>query len=518
MDELRTSESATRMGQIIIIPNDTLPLVDHGGRPLRHVTSAIYEWTPAPELKGELPPSFTFRLRCITGSDGVRRFYPVGSLEEFIAQAFMVGLALLSTLKHLTPEQRHSYRTMYLLFQRVRRSKEHLGNNLLNATSLRISRVGRDLADEPSILPATVGLDQQGGGEPWSVDRFLAEGRQAARGAGIELPSEVDCVHYGLVAAAKLNPLIIPSDRVSELVHQALYDEIPIDEPIQPEVVDAVIERTLAAMHHHLDEPAAEFDAWFSGPHASFVRQIAKRKLLPGGQLDQVLVRSVLVDLGWQAYRYVADCIHTTMWAIERSIPEPLTEGERTFFDQMYLNQPHFGNLPLVLLVERFPFVQSIIWDILGSPDDQTAIAVLHRLLDYYGDMARRRRQVDRTIKQRRPANLIEGEKTPLIIPLKAPVIAPETGETEGPNERPYGEPAILDSSPVPEMFDQIAEALCVRRQIRCKCGTADWDHRVLALDGVTATIEHACRACHFTAMSTVSVEEIKQHVLGAHG
>jgi len=393
MNEPKKEELTAPLGQIMILPDELPPGLDQTERPLTKVTSVIYEWIPPPELLAQLPPEFTLRLRCITAGDGVRRFYPVDSFENFIAVVFAAGLAVLSVIKHLTPEQRQSYRAMYFLFQRVRRTQEHLKNALLNATSLRVSRVGGDLADERSILPETLGLDQQGQGEPWSVDRLIAEGRRAARDAGIAQPSEADSIRYGLFAAARMNPLTIPADKVPDIVRQALYTEIPVDEPLEPEEFDAVIERSLAAIHGHLTDPAAAFDAWFSGPKNSFVRQIAKRKLLPGGQLDQQVVRRALADLGWQAYRYVADCIHTVMRVIENLIPEPLTGTEQICFEQMHLNQPHFGNLPLVLLVERFPFSKEVIWDIFLNPGDQQAIGILHRLFDWYSDIARRRRQ-----------------------------------------------------------------------------------------------------------------------------
>src|SRR5262249_20071876 len=157
------------------------------------------------------------------------------------------------------------------------------------------------------------------------VERLLTEGAQAAREAGIEQPSEADCVRYGLFVAARLNPLSIPADRISKLLRQALYADI-FDEPLPPQVIDVVIDRMLVAIQRHLVEPAAEFNAWLSGGNSSFVNKIAKQKRLPGGRLDPKIVRHVRLDLGWQAYQYMADCVHTAMREIEMSIPDPLTE------------------------------------------------------------------------------------------------------------------------------------------------------------------------------------------------
>src|SRR5262249_8373243 len=188
-------------------------------------------------------------------------------------------------------------------------------------------------------------------------------------------------------------------------------------------------------------QPAAEFAAWFAGPNNSLAGQIARRKLLPGGRLKQQVVRQALADLGWQAYRYIADCIQTVMKAVENVIPEPFTDSERACFERTYFNQTALGNLPLVLLYERFPFIKEIIWDFLHHPGDQQVVGILYRLLDWYGDMARNRRHVDKRIKERRPANRSEGERTPLAVPFQESAIAAESDESESQNAIPSGEP-----------------------------------------------------------------------------
>ena len=52
------------------------------------------------------------------------------------------------------------------------------------------------------------------------------------------------------------------------------------------EILQAVIERTLAAIHRHLNEPADEFNKWFMGGNNSFIAQIGRRKLLPGNRVS----------------------------------------------------------------------------------------------------------------------------------------------------------------------------------------------------------------------------------------
>src|SRR5262249_23928344 len=132
---------------------------------------------------------------------------------------------------------------------------------------------------------------------------------------GLPDPTEQDCVQYGLLRAARLDPLEVREEEVPGLIRQALYESIPVDALPNSssngrthDPRDAVIERSLEALERHLGDKT-KFDAWFSGPKNSFVRQVAQQKQAPGGQMERDLVRRVLQDLGWDAYRYVGDCL-----------------------------------------------------------------------------------------------------------------------------------------------------------------------------------------------------------------
>ena len=487
VDDIRKDEPKRTLGQIKVLPDESPPQLAIAGRPAP--TSTIYEWTPAQELMEQLPEGFTFRLRCITGSDGIRRFYPVDDFETFIAVGFMVGLAVLSAIKNLEPEQckvtgRCSCYSSGWPHQGAF-AECHFGFHQPTALASR-PRPGR----RAQHLPETVGLNTQGLAaqgldEPWSVDRLMSEGRQAAREAGIEKPTEADRVQYGLLAAATLNPLSLPIEKVPMLVQQALYDEIPADKPIDANIVQAVIERTLAAVHRHLDESADEFNKWFMGKTSSFVGQISRRKLLPGGRMDQTVVRRALLDLGIQAYPYVAGAIHAAMRLFQNAIPDPMSDAERTCFEQMHLPQPHFGNLPLVLLVERFPLIKETVWSLFQNPGDENTVGILHRLLDWYADLARSRRKADRKIKDRRPANLVEGDKSPLTVPFSEELVAREEDEVQEPSDDAptendgTGETGVTASGGVSSLFEDIAERLCASRQVRCNCGLQNWHHEV---------------------------------------
>jgi hypothetical protein len=295
-------------GSIRIVPEDKDFLPETFDKGLASAFSLErYIWVPSAEVSRELPKGFTLALRCSTDlENNVRRFYPIGKFSTFIKEAFVAGLALLIKIKGLGSEEQTSYRIMWQFFERVRRTREHLGNRLLNAGSLHVSRSGRGASQHMSILPETVGMNAKGEGDPWSVTRLLQEGRLQAIADGISSPKEADCVHYGMLRAAHFNPLYIPQDKVETLIRQSLYTPISAETNTNRKgsgltnvyVPGLVIERALEALDGHWDDESPEFDKWFSGSNNSFAQQIFKKKTSLGGRLSRDLVRRELQDLG----------------------------------------------------------------------------------------------------------------------------------------------------------------------------------------------------------------------------
>src|SRR5262249_41964565 len=153
---------------------------------------------------------------------------------------------------------------------------------------------------------------------------------------------------------------------------------------LDPKLVTLVTERVSGALHNHLEDTTQQFEKWFLGSKNSFVHQIAKQRRSRGGQLDDDTVREVLLHLGWTAYGYMSNCLSAQMQTVARALPEPLTTEERAVFAQMHLPQLYFGNLPLVLVIERFGTIKDVLWEVWERLPDTAPIAVLHRLLDYY--------------------------------------------------------------------------------------------------------------------------------------
>jgi hypothetical protein len=464
-------------------------------------------WVPPADLMHELPKNFTMALLCATDVEhGVRRFYPLDSFEAFITKASVAGLALLDMFKGLGPEGRKSYRVMFQFFQRVRRRRERRRNRLLDETSLRVRRSGRRGAAEHSILPESVGLDAQGRGKSWTVGELIREGREEARACGVSSPTEGDCVHYGLVRAARRYPLPIGEDDVPSLIRRSLYDTILPNEdlewrsngPAGHNLRDLILERSLAALERHWGNESAEFNDWFSGPHNSFERQIFQRKRAPGGKLDRELVRRVLQDLGWDAYAYVSGCIIAFMDIFSDLISPPLTEPEKQRFHRMHLRQPYFGNFPFVLVAERFPYLNSILFGIWENGADHENLAVLYRLLAYYPEMAANRRATDRLRNERKKPG---GKGYTLECSVNPESFEKTAGREQG---REQGRVAQ-------ERVAEIAERVRLDRGFRCTCRQPAWDDRLVKLDYKGAVLSHFCDNCRFAATTTVTIEEMRR-------
>jgi hypothetical protein len=326
-------------------------------RPLRGISRA-YSWRPPDRVRDEAPPGFVLSLQCVTGPDGLRRIWPGSSWEEFLEFASAGGLAILCQRQNLSAEERYSYRAGRFLFRRARRMAEFFAQSFRHSRDLFIVRSARTDPDEKDILPADVGLDGRDRGERWTVHELTRRGAEGARAAGWTNPTREQRIHFGLLEAARLRPLPVPAAKAPLLVRSALFDVSPTFDELKQDLIEMVAERTLEALKRHLEDDSPRFDQWFGGPNSSFVHQIAKKKRSRGGQLEEDQVRESLLFLGWQAYQFMANCLHVQMRTVQNALPVTLTKRERLIFEHTYLRQPYLGNLPLVLLIERFGFLR----------------------------------------------------------------------------------------------------------------------------------------------------------------
>src|SRR5262245_40054262 len=84
-------------------------IVVESGHDLQGLPAELYTWVPPGSLAGELPNGFFLALKCVTDTDGIRRFFPAEHPDDFLARAWAGGLAVLSRAKKLTPDQLFTY-------------------------------------------------------------------------------------------------------------------------------------------------------------------------------------------------------------------------------------------------------------------------------------------------------------------------------------------------------------------------------------------------------------------------
>ncbi|WP_146506096.1 hypothetical protein [Rubinisphaera italica] len=387
----------------------SLPWIQQLAEASDHVS--IHTLIPADEIAADLPEGFQLRMLCATDHDGNRRFYPLNGPDGLIADCAAGGLAILTHLRNMDAESRFGYRAMFELFRKVHGMTEHYNRSFGGHKDLMISRSGREDFDKRDVLPESLGQDDSGNGQRWGIESLKNVGRELSEEMSYERPSEARLIELGLFAGAKKNPLEVDSkQKIEGLIRAALYDGPPDVEPVDDEwdeIKGEITEQILSAIEKRLKKTTEGFDEWLIGPKNSFIKLIASR-VYTCGPVTKMMVRCALLELGWKAYQYLADCIRAQMRCFRNALPKELNEQEQELFDRVYIPQEGFGGLPLVLIRERLPFLKaSILAKFRGEDFDEAG--VIHQLLNYYSEMVNNRREADRRLKQYSLASLKMG-------------------------------------------------------------------------------------------------------------
>ncbi len=440
-----------------------------------------YTWRPPHGIEGELPQGFSLTFDCLTGPDGVRRFAPEGGIHSFIIKAALGGEAVRTGLIEPSPEQRFSDRAMRLFYQMSPGFREHLDRTFTRESDFYVPRGGH-------ILPAELGLDAAGRGEPWTPRGLIARGRAEA-----VTPENVDNatgIRLGLTAAARLRPLdpkTLSKAQARALVRLALFDLGPADAPLPKRAIDTVQERLFTTLEDHIDDDTEHFERWFFVNINNIVHLIGKQRK-NGGTMPRAVVRQALLELVFRSFTSVGNCIHIQMTAFARALPEPLSELERAHFESLYQNQSYLGGFPLVLLHDRFDFLREAILDVLADPSDVLRVGVVLRLLDYYGTMVCHRREADRQYKAQ-PRN--EQNRVVQVLPFDP--------------DRDFG------VAPARNTFQEIAGALRESRQASCLCVTnGHWEANLVSTHDLAdpVVIEDTCGECGHSEPVEISRKE----------
>ncbi len=414
------------------------------------ISRTRYAWRPGPELEARLPRGFRLDIDGLTGPDGTRRFRPAEAFGTFVVEASLGGLA---RLYDLNAESISSYDTMRLIFQQAPHLREHLARAFARPSELLVTgseRAGHFGAD---ILPDRVGMGPEGNHGRWSVDELIRRGHAELAAGGGHVSGPGACIAAGLHAAARLDPLDPAGlSEADALTHArlALFDLGPAPGGVGPAVKEIVTDRLLALLEAHLADGTDDFDRFFFDEREDIVHRISKQRKA-GGPIPREVVRQALLELVWDSYRYVGDCVSTQMQAFLRTLPTPPTAEERAAFEALYCKQPYLGGLPVVMLWNRFDFLRGAVVDLLADPHDGRRIGVLLRLIQFYAEMTGKRRQVDRSYSKRRPRPG-EGGGVPGIRGID-------------------GDPADRTTTTANRTFQRIADRLRREQGVACSCG-----------------------------------------------
>jgi hypothetical protein len=232
---------AATWGHVVVEPDKGRQSLIHVNLPQAAGTSNVHVWCPDKVLRVQVPNDAKVVLHCETARNGERRFSPIGTGDRshdpfmtFYAFAFSCGLAILIKSKRMTPQQRQSYRTMWFLFQRAQKMRQHIRRIFNSKKDLLVARSGWQSGDinEKHILPWPFDSTTQRSGYPQSVKALLELGAESAQKAGIPRPRVSQKIHFGLAEVAKLEPNSLALDAAARVLRSVLFDVDPNWKPI----------------------------------------------------------------------------------------------------------------------------------------------------------------------------------------------------------------------------------------------------------------------------------------------
>lgn len=311
---------------------------------------------------------------------------------------------------------------------------------------------------------------------------------------GVGNPTSDEAIAAGLTLAAEMNPLWESDpERVRGLVYSALFDAGERPTSVTTAEVDDVIERLLVCFEEHGEQEWAPFREWFSGRRNNLVQTLARKSGYR--RLSRETVKAALLQTGWRSYEYVTQCFGRFVCSVERTLEEPLSPLERHRFEAMYMPREYLGGLPLVLLLERSDFIQSVISRMWDEPDERHHVGTLHRLLATYATLAPARRAVDRRFKH-----------------LKRLVRQAEERGSEDEAEETASQESVDDLN---RLNDIVAELMRRRGVIclGCRGATTPWNASIDEMNDSTVHLTVECPEHDFENEYEVPLEEFLEIV-----
>ncbi len=362
-------------------------------------------WKPSRDLATCLPTGFEIRLALLETGEH-RRIVPV-AVGDFCLQAALVGEAISQLRNRFTAEELATYRMMRFLFQLGGQLRERVDDRSFKSfRELYIARTVKWPGDYRDILPDDFGMLSPSGSR-WSVQRLGKMGRQTAQEAGIANPMAEETIIFGINAEAWVHPLNLDAMTLKEklyLVTSALFEidsAAPAPESAShdlrslTELKESVYGRLVDAIEKHVAANGQEFHRWLYDEFDSIIKQISTRKR-PDGPIPRELVRQAILQLSVESWCYLGSTIAVFTQLLREQVRHQLSSRDLVAFDVLYAPTPEFAGIPLILLYEQFRIVRPTIEKLLDGQSDSGLWGSLHRVLQTFATMVKRRRQADR--------------------------------------------------------------------------------------------------------------------------
>jgi hypothetical protein len=467
----------------------------------RRITYERWLWRPSAMLtqQDRLPKCFCIPFAVVQHTPGVRSWYPerilrhTQSWDGFIGYAFLAGLEILRHIQQLSAEEVFSYRAMCLLFRRRAWFSEFLERHFSWSRDLYFRKGSREDQDRRTVLEVVVpGLE---------VGKFMEDARAAAEAQGLMNPSEADLIQIGLLLRARQDPLKLPPGVEKRILRRALFDLDLDDNAVEKALEHPFVPRFLGALEKHIGDSAPDFDKWFTSESNHSFKHLAQQKKAQGEPCDPDEAKKVMLALVWQAFTHVGNCLHTFMAVLKHKIKD-IAPTEASQFDRLWLRQPVFGDLPIILFRERFQTIVPALVDWFNDPAIELDSGIVYRLLQTYSALVDVRREADRRSKDTKA----HADRSRALPEDKIKNKNKDGDEVENPGALSAKE--NLDTRV--ELGEWMATkdlrcAICSSAQLKLKSFPPIRSEQVLLI------LE--CQSCDVDNRITASVEELKKHL-----
>ena len=341
--------------------------------------------------------SLSFCCYRTTGDDRV--FWPAEEWDAFFWRGCNLGSALMDAHPTLgaDPFESKYHAVMALVSVKARHTRPYLSANFQWTNDLRVR------GDERGVLPTHLGAPPEPMTTDWTVNGLVEYGRSLWDACGrTDHPGE--CIAAALDGVARMHPAPLPAGADDRLraVRRALFADPPpafadgIPDELLADLQMAFFEVYHGRVNRKPDESVGDFLVWAGTGRNDNMRKLVFGQLQRAGSWS-VLEREVgIEEMWWRSVRYAGAALShaAAYWLSEAAPCGGLTPREEALFKLMYCCGPACGGPPLAVLHDRFPLLAPWLGDLFRAPD-HPRLDVLHTLLGYYAEMARRRRAAD---------------------------------------------------------------------------------------------------------------------------